>query len=144
MTGTGLIFTFDVLGLHDEVGKSTVKLYCPQCMEVYFPPKMAIESLVDGAYFGTGFAEMVFMTRPECRPSWPKIQHVSKIYGFKIHSSAIESQRHAAMKKVRMNQVWSSSHYKTHFFFLVLLILNIIAKFLKSLVPADKRLFLIK
>lgn len=75
-------------------------------MEVYFPPKVAIEALVDGAYFGTSFPEMVFMTRPECRPLWPKIQHVSRIYGFKIHSSGIElQQRYATMKKVRMNPI---------------------------------------
>jgi casein kinase II subunit beta len=91
-----LIFTFNVLGLYNEVEKSMVKLYCPQCMEIYFPSKIAE---LDGAYFGTGFPEMVFMTRPELRPFAPKNEHVSKIYRLKIHSSAIELQKNTAKKK---------------------------------------------
>jgi casein kinase II subunit beta len=68
-------------------------------MEINFPSKIPEELLVDGAYFGNGFPEILFITRSKYRPIAPKNKHVSTIYGFKIHCSAIELQQNTAMKK---------------------------------------------
>lgn len=82
-----------VLGLSDVVAQHTVKLYCPRCLDVYEPVAGTKAATVDGAYFGTGFPHMVFMTRPEYRPPRAKGQHEARIYGFRVHKSARELQR---------------------------------------------------
>lgn len=86
-----------VLGLSDVAGQDTVKLYCPRCLDVYEPVAGTNAASVDGAYFGTGFPHMVFMTRPEYRPSRAKGQYEARIYGFRVHKSARELQRKYVM-----------------------------------------------
>lgn len=79
------------------VGENSVRLYCPRCMDVYVPATGSKGATVDGAYFGTGLPHMVFMTRPEYRPSRPKGRYVAKIYGFRVHRTASELQRQEAI-----------------------------------------------
>lgn len=45
-------------------GIDTVKLFCPNCCDVYSPPSSKY-SQVDGAFFGTSFAGLFFQTYPE-------------------------------------------------------------------------------
>ena len=52
------------VGCHDSPGVDTVKLFCPSCMDVYTPPNSRFQS-VDGAFFGTTFGCLFFMTFPE-------------------------------------------------------------------------------
>ncbi|KAL1952761.1 hypothetical protein VTO42DRAFT_4284 [Malbranchea cinnamomea] len=52
------------VGLTDTPGLDTVKLYCPSCQDIYTPPNSRFHS-VDGAFFGTTFAHLFFMTFPE-------------------------------------------------------------------------------
>lgn len=91
----GVVF---FLGLSDVAGDKLVKIYCPRCMDVYNPATGSEGMNIDGAYFGTGFPHMVFMTRPEYRPSRPKGRHVSKLYGFRVHKIAGDLQRHEAIE----------------------------------------------
>lgn len=42
----------------------TVKLYCPNCGDIYSPPSSKYAE-VDGAFFGTSFAPLFFQTYPE-------------------------------------------------------------------------------
>lgn len=51
------------VGLTDTPGLDTVKLYCPSCQDVYTPPNSRFHS-VDGAFFGTTFGHLFFMTFP--------------------------------------------------------------------------------
>ncbi|KAI9735271.1 MAG: casein kinase 2 regulatory subunit [Cirrosporium novae-zelandiae] len=52
------------VGLTDTPGQETVKLFCPSCLDVYTPPNSRFQS-VDGAFFGTTFGCLFFMTFPE-------------------------------------------------------------------------------
>eukprot|EP00128_Syssomonas_multiformis_P000425 Colp12_sorted_trinity150504_noHs@31321 len=78
------------VGLSDNAGESTVKLFCPRCEDVYRPNSR--HERVDGAFFGTTFPHMLFAVRPDLRPPRSQLRYVPKIYGFKIHPSAYEQQ----------------------------------------------------
>ena len=52
------------VGCHDTPGVDTVKLFCPSCLDVYTPPNSRFQS-VDGAFFGTTFGCLFFMTFPD-------------------------------------------------------------------------------
>ncbi|KAK2748721.1 casein kinase 2 regulatory subunit [Myotisia sp. PD_48] len=52
------------VGRSDIPGIDTVKLYCPSCQDIYTPPNSRFQS-VDGAFFGTTFGCLFFMTFPE-------------------------------------------------------------------------------
>ncbi|KAI5209703.1 hypothetical protein E4T38_02230 [Aureobasidium subglaciale] len=54
------------VGCSDIPGQETVKLFCPSCLDVYTPPNSRFQS-VDGAFFGTTFGCLFFMTFPELR-----------------------------------------------------------------------------
>ncbi|KAF2002900.1 hypothetical protein P154DRAFT_520660 [Amniculicola lignicola CBS 123094] len=49
------------VGLNDSPGHETVKLFCPSCLDVYTPPNSRFQA-VDGAFFGTTFGSLFFMT----------------------------------------------------------------------------------
>ncbi|KAF2746437.1 hypothetical protein M011DRAFT_445227 [Sporormia fimetaria CBS 119925] len=49
------------VGLNDSPGLETVKLFCPSCLDVYTPPNSRFQH-VDGAFFGTTFGSLFFMT----------------------------------------------------------------------------------
>ncbi|KAF2472176.1 uncharacterized protein BDR25DRAFT_313350 [Lindgomyces ingoldianus] len=49
------------VGLNDTPGHETVKLFCPSCLDVYTPPNSRFQT-VDGAFFGTTFGSLFFMT----------------------------------------------------------------------------------
>ncbi|OWZ77281.1 casein kinase II subunit beta [Cryptococcus neoformans Bt85] len=51
-------------GRSDMPGIDTVKLYCPNCGDIYTPPSSKYQN-VDGAFFGTSFAPLFFQTYPE-------------------------------------------------------------------------------
>ena len=52
------------VGCSDIPGQETVKLFCPSCLDIYNPPNSRFQS-VDGAFFGTTFGCLFFMTFPE-------------------------------------------------------------------------------
>ncbi len=52
------------VGCSDTPGQQTVKLFCPSCSDVYTPPNSRFQT-VDGAFFGTTFGCLFFMTFPE-------------------------------------------------------------------------------
>ncbi|PSN35552.1 Casein kinase II subunit beta [Blattella germanica] len=83
------------IGLSDVPGEAMVKSYCPKCMDVY-TPKSSRHHHTDGAYFGTGFPQMLFMVHPEYRPKRPANQFVPRLYGFKIHPLAYQIQQQAS------------------------------------------------
>jgi casein kinase II subunit beta len=60
------------VGLSDTPGQDTVKLFCPSCLDIYTPPNSRFQT-VDGAFFGTTFGCLFFMTFPELDISIPKV-----------------------------------------------------------------------
>ncbi|KAF2417130.1 casein kinase II beta 1 subunit, partial [Tothia fuscella] len=52
------------VGCSDTPGQDTVKLFCPCCLDIYTPPNSRFQT-VDGAFFGTTFGCLFFMTFPE-------------------------------------------------------------------------------
>ncbi|KAI5124929.1 hypothetical protein M0805_007356 [Coniferiporia weirii] len=55
-------------GRSDLPGIDTVKLYCPNCNDIYTPPSSRYQG-VDGAFFGTTFAHLFFQTYREFAPA---------------------------------------------------------------------------
>ncbi|KAF5390575.1 hypothetical protein D9757_002734 [Collybiopsis confluens] len=55
-------------GRSDMPGLDTVKLFCPNCNDVYVPPSSRFSG-VDGAFFGTTFAHLFFQTYRELAPA---------------------------------------------------------------------------
>lgn len=55
-------------GRSDLPGIDTVKLYCPNCNDIYAPPSSRFQG-VDGAFFGTTFAHLFFQTYRELAPA---------------------------------------------------------------------------
>ncbi|KAF9887588.1 casein kinase 2 regulatory subunit [Aspergillus nanangensis] len=52
------------VGRSDTPGQETVKLFCPSCQDLFTPPNSRFHS-VDGAFFGTTFGCLFFMTFPD-------------------------------------------------------------------------------
>lgn len=87
------------VGLKDEMGADTVKIFCPKCSSVYHPPPVRSRSShhgstgaagVDGAAFGTTFPHLFLMTFsnlvPDRLPS--DSAYVPRVFGFRVHASA--------------------------------------------------------
>lgn len=55
-------------GYSDTPGVETVKLYCPSCVDIYVPPNSRFLT-VDGAFFGTTFPTLFFLTFPDIEVS---------------------------------------------------------------------------
>ncbi|KAG6331859.1 hypothetical protein ID866_7226 [Astraeus odoratus] len=55
-------------GRSDLPGIDTVKLYCPNCNDIYSPPSSRFQG-VDGAFFGTTFSHLFFQTYHRLAPA---------------------------------------------------------------------------
>ncbi|PCH41087.1 hypothetical protein WOLCODRAFT_137182 [Wolfiporia cocos MD-104 SS10] len=55
-------------GRSDLPGIDTVKLFCPNCNDIYTPPSSRFQG-VDGAFFGTTFAHLFFQSYRELAPA---------------------------------------------------------------------------
>ncbi|CAM9337970.1 unnamed protein product, partial [Ascophyllum nodosum] len=75
------------LGVRDEPHMETVKLFCPKCQDVYVHPSHAAQR-VDGAYFGTTFPHLFFMTYGGMIPDPLEQKFVPRVFGFRVHPSA--------------------------------------------------------
>ncbi|KAJ5907941.1 Casein kinase II regulatory subunit alpha-helical [Penicillium taxi] len=64
------------VGRSDTPGHETVKLFCPGCQDIYTPPNSRFHS-VDGAFFGTTFGCLFFMTFPDFDIG-PRLDHASR------------------------------------------------------------------
>lgn len=93
-------------GQHDIHGTSTVKLYCAKCEDIY-NPKSSRHNSIDGAYFGTSFANILFQVYPALMPVKTQRRYEPKIYGFRVHASAAlmrwqEEQREEMKERLRL------------------------------------------
>ncbi|VEU34518.1 unnamed protein product [Pseudo-nitzschia multistriata] len=87
------------VGLKDEMGADTVKIFCPKCQCVYHPPPVRSRSShhgpagaagVDGAAFGTTFPHLFLMTFSNLVPDPLPADsaYVPRVFGFRVHMSA--------------------------------------------------------
>lgn len=82
------------VGLKDDMGFDTVKVYCPKCNQIYHPPpirsKTGSGSGVDGAAFGTTFPHLFLMTFSNLVPDplTTEATYVPRVFGFRVHKSA--------------------------------------------------------
>ena len=83
------------VGLSEDVRYNQVKMFCPQCQEVYKPRdlfygygnggKIYKFDLPDGIYFGTSFPQAFLMNFPDLDPRRNDNQrYIPKLYGFRI------------------------------------------------------------
>jgi len=82
-------------GITDQKGKAACKFYCPKCEDLY-RPKSHRHDTIDGAYFGTTFAALFFLTFPELKPTKSDQHYIPKVYGFKLHSTWLDRSIQAA------------------------------------------------
>ncbi|RKP22298.1 casein kinase II subunit beta [Syncephalis pseudoplumigaleata] len=88
------------VGLSDLAYNKAAKIYCPRCQDIY-TPKSSRHATIDGAYFGTTFAHMLFMVYPNLVPQRSHERYVPKIFGFKIHEI---SKQHRKQDELREDQ----------------------------------------
>lgn len=97
------------VGLRDDLGADTVKIFCPKCQNVYHPPPVRSRSThgssgtgassgVDGASFGTTFPHLFLMTFnnlvPDPLPS--NSTFVPRVFGFRVHQSNKQAPKSAS------------------------------------------------
>mmetsp|Transcript_19634 Transcript_19634/g.41179 ORF Transcript_19634/g.41179 Transcript_19634/m.41179 type:complete len:391 (-) Transcript_19634:210-1382(-) len=88
------------VGLKDEIGVDTVKIFCPKCKCVYQPPPIRTRGghhssnsggggAVDGAAFGTTFPHLFLMTFNNLVPDPlpPESAYIPRVFGFRVHQS---------------------------------------------------------
>jgi len=71
------------LGMCDDVRQGGTKVYCPRCQEIYYPKSSRLEN-IDGAFFGTSFPHIFFLSYTHLVPANPPRIYVPRIYGFKV------------------------------------------------------------
>lgn len=110
------------IGLSDTPNEDSVKLYCPRCEEVY-ATKSPRHEHIDGAYFGTTFPHLFYLTFPELKVSKSKEYYMPRVFGFKIHKSAYkkslemrkkEKQREKEKKRMLENESASMQQQQQH------------------------------
>jgi casein kinase II subunit beta len=90
------------MGQSDVPNTSPVKLYCARCEDLY-NPKSSRHAVIDGAYFGTSFANILFQVYPALLPPKSAARYEPRVFGFKLHAAAAlarwQSQQREAMKE---------------------------------------------
>lgn len=74
-------------GVSDVANEESVKLYCCKCEELY-ECKSSRHQLIDGAYFGTTFPHLFFLTYPELKQPKCRDVYVPRVFGFRINKYA--------------------------------------------------------
>ncbi|CAN0171962.1 unnamed protein product, partial [Discosporangium mesarthrocarpum] len=74
------------VGIFDEPKRESVKLFCPRCKDIYNTMSPYGGEPLDGAFFGTSFAHLFFMTFDRLAPEPSAEFYTPRIFGFKIHS----------------------------------------------------------
>lgn len=101
-------------GQYDNPNMTPVKLYCAKCEDIY-NPKSTRHSLIDGAYFGTSFHNIIFQVYPALIPSKSFDRYVPRVYGFKVHGPAAlirwQNVRRDAMRR-RLRKLGVESGFK--------------------------------
>jgi casein kinase II subunit beta len=77
-------------GTSDDIGESNVKLFCPNCQDVYSVNDRKYSNM-DGAFFGPSWVHLFLIRYPHLIPSELPRKYIPRIFGFRIapppHSS---------------------------------------------------------
>ena len=65
-------------------------MFSPKCEDTYHTRSTRHEQ-IDGAYFGTTFPHLFFLTFPELKPAKSVETYVPRVFGFKIHHTAYKA-----------------------------------------------------
>ncbi|CAO3592147.1 unnamed protein product [Absidia cylindrospora] len=81
-------------GQHDLPMQSTVRLYCPNCKDIYLPSN-GKHSTIDGAHFGTTFPHLFVQTFPDILPppTFEQKNYVAKLFGFRVNERSKSGPR---------------------------------------------------
>lgn len=90
------------VGMTDITNKESVKLYCPCCEEVYHSYSSR-HLHIDGAYFGTTFPHLFFLTFPELKVPKAGDSYIPRVFGYKINKNAYTKSL-AAKKQQQQTQ----------------------------------------
>ncbi|KAL7718899.1 Casein kinase II subunit beta [Entamoeba marina] len=71
------------VGLSDLPDVSSVKMYCPECGNLY-DSKHCKSSKLDGAFFGTTFPHLLLMQQKKKKESKSTVQYVPRVFGFQV------------------------------------------------------------
>lgn len=94
------------IGLKDDMGSDTVKIFCPKCQCVYHQPlrsrnhSSSLDDFgggsVDGAAFGTTFPHLFLLTFHNLVPEGlsPDSKYIPKVFGFRVHKTAKSKIKH--------------------------------------------------
>jgi len=97
------------VGLSDTPSEQSVKLYCPKCEDVYNCLSSRHEH-IDGAYFGTTFAHLFFLTFPELKTEKPAEKYVPRVFGFRVHKTAyaksLEARKKGSKRKKHIDVIF--------------------------------------
>lgn len=78
------------IGRYDQPGKETVRLYCPNCSDIYLPPSSRYLN-IDGAFFGTSVAGLFVKLFPEIDRQCSVRRNDAfqlKLFGFHVNGMA--------------------------------------------------------
>ncbi|KAH3677054.1 hypothetical protein WICMUC_001960 [Wickerhamomyces mucosus] len=78
-------------GRYDSPGMETVRLFCPNCFDLYLPNSSRYLN-IDGAFFGTTFSGFFLKMFDLDKPNLKK-QFELKIFGFKVNEVSNVGQR---------------------------------------------------
>lgn len=85
------------MGQSDVPNTSPVKLYCARCEDLY-NPKSSRHAVIDGAYFGTSFHNILFQVYPAMLPAKTQRRYEPRVFGFKVHAAAALSRWQAEQR----------------------------------------------
>ncbi|OQS07361.1 casein kinase II subunit beta [Thraustotheca clavata] len=90
-------------GMYDEPRKAEMKVYCPKCRDLYTPAIDFESATIDGAYFGSTFPHLFFLTYSNLEPAPSTHLYVPRVFGYKIHRKGPNRQRLATTAKAIEN-----------------------------------------
>lgn len=90
------------MGLSDNSGIKSVKLYCAKCEDIY-NPKSSRHAQIDGAYFGSSFHNILFQVYPALIAAKSRKRYEPKIFGFKVHADSALARWQSA-QRMQMRQ----------------------------------------
>jgi casein kinase II subunit beta len=91
------------VGVSDTTNQESVKLYCPKCEDIY-NSKSSRHDHIDGAYFGTTFALLFFLSFPELKVKRSSEKYVPRVFGFRVNKSAYKRSLDARKQQKKKEQ----------------------------------------